>query len=73
MPNILDHTTQSGWNWIVTFPIPFKVIGDRVLPMVSLIGILTYWALGLAVPNLENIPQGSFSKCTSPAGRLGGA
>ena len=54
-------------------PIPFKVIGDKVLPLVSLIGILTYWALGLAVPNPENIPQGSFSKCISPAGRLGDA
>ena len=53
--------------------IPFKVIGDRVLPLVSLIGILTYWALGLAVPNPENIPHGSFSKCISPAGRLGDA
>ena len=81
VPNMTKEQCRTFWITRLSqvgiglshFPIPFKVIGDRVLPLVSLIGILTYWALGLAVPNLENIPQGSFSKCTSPAGRLGGA
>ena len=63
VPNMAKKKCQSFWITRLSqvgiglsfSPIPFKVIGDKVLPLVSLIGILTYWALGLADNQCFNI------------------
>ena len=41
-----------------------KVLGNKVLPLVCLIAILTYWTLGLALPTPEKIIN--VSNCASP-------
>ena len=44
----------------------YKVLGNKVLPLVCLIIIVAYWTSGVILPSSDNILDDNVSNCTPP-------